>query len=360
MFSIPFCTKGGDMISSSSRLPFRAVLALLPFVLGWIIYSTFSTSPSYIHEQKAAAINYFGLHANSGSSIYAPTPSIPGDSEEYVALCFTAKNESLNLPELFTHYYYHVGIRRFYIMDDGSTPPLSTYSYPIPSEHITFTYYTAEQHHERNNQLFLNDECQRLYGEKHTWMGHFDCDEYLEVVRRNETLVSILKDLSLDLRVGQLGVNWQVHNSNNREVRQTSIRKGYTSCIDDDPASNGEQSRNRHVKSFVRTDRFLDSSHGANQPHTFKMKNDSIAVGEDGREWFTGVDSEFGYPSPWRWPPTRNRLTVHHYNIKSRQEYEEKMLRSQHIEAGKTTWQFFDDENAVPRWECKEMAAYDP
>ncbi|KAG9239488.1 hypothetical protein BJ875DRAFT_501352 [Amylocarpus encephaloides] len=244
-------------------------------------------------------------------------------------------------------------------MDDGSDPPLSSYSYPIPKKHITFTYYTKAQHHDVNNQLFLNDECQRLYGKKHTWMAHFDCDEYLEVVRRNETFVSFLKDLALNERVGSLGINWQIHNSNDREVRQSSIRKGYTSCIADDTPSAGRYAGNSHVKSVVRTDRFLDSSHGPGHPHTFHMIEGSIAVGEDGREWTSAV-AEVGYPSPWRWPITRNRLTLHHYNIKSRAEYEEKMLRSQHIEGGKTTWEFFDKENAMPRWECKEMAAYDP
>lgn len=339
------------MIASFSRLPVRILLLLGLFCVVWLTYFNFSDGRNGV----TVAGSYSGSGFFSSSSLVSP--SIAGDDEEYVALCFTAKNESLNLPELFTHYYYHVGIRRFYIMDDGSDPPLSSYNYPISKDHITFTYYTKEQRHEHNNQLFLNEECHRLYGDRHTWMGHFDCDEYLEVVRRNETFVSILKDLSLDPRIGQLGINWQVHNSNNREVRQQSIRKGYTSCIDDDPASNGEQSRNRHVKSIVRTDRYVGSQ--PDHPHTFVMSNDSIAVGEDGREWTTGL-GQFPYPSPWRWPPTRQRLTLHHYNIKSRAEYEEKMLRSKTIEAGKTTWNFFDEENEVPRWECKEMASYNP
>ncbi|KAH8585544.1 hypothetical protein B0O99DRAFT_603209, partial [Bisporella sp. PMI_857] len=210
------------MLASLSRFPLRVVLVLVPFFVGWVIYLTFWDTPYYKHEHNTI-VNLPGSDSNSeffsspsspsssSSSPPPPTPSpsMPADDEEYVAICFTAKNESLNLPELFTHYYYHVGIRRFYIMDDGSTPPLSSYSYPIPKEHITFTYYTAAQHHEHDNQLFLNDECHRLYGNKHAWMAHFDCDEYLEVVRRNETLVSILKDLSLDPRIGQLSINWQ-------------------------------------------------------------------------------------------------------------------------------------------------------
>jgi len=341
-----------------SRSYLRVLLIFVPLL--FVVWASYS----FYNNDQYAVVKLLGpgstsdSHKSSGASL--PTgATVPGDNEEYVAICFTAKNESLNLPESFVHHYHHVGIRRFYIMDDGSDPPLSTYDYPIPREHITFVYYTPEQHHEHNNQLFLNDECHRLFGEKHTWMAHFDVDEYLEVVRRNETFISILKDLETDPRVGQLSVNWQVHNSNGKEVRQPSIRKGYTSCIDDDPASGGANSRNKHVKSIVRNDRFLDSSHGQNHPHTFFLKNGSITVGEDGREFTTGLD-EWPMPTPFRWPITRNRLTLHHYNIKSRAEYEEKMLRSQHIEAGKTTWQFFDDENAVPAWECKEMASYNP
>ncbi|KAG9244110.1 hypothetical protein BJ878DRAFT_507707 [Calycina marina] len=338
---------------ASSR---RIALVLVPFFfLLWASYSF------YGQDQYSVGNLLDTVKTCSASTAISTTAlTVPGDEEEYVAICFTAKNESLNMPESFVHHYHHVGIRRFYIMDDGSEPPLSTYSYPgIPREHITFVYYPKEQHHEHNNQLFLNDECHRLFGKRHRWMAHFDVDEYLEIVRRNETLISILKGLETDPRVGQLSVNWQVHNSNNREVRQPSIRKGYTSCIDDDPASGGANSRNKHVKSIVRNDRFLDSSYGQMHPHTFKLREGSITVGEDGREFETGKE-EWGMPPPFRWPITRNRLTLHHFNIKSRAEYEEKMSRSQHIEAGKTTWDFFEEENKVPRWECREMASYNP
>jgi hypothetical protein len=277
-----------------------------------------------------------------------PTP--PGDEEEYVALCFTAKNESLNLPELLLHHYHHIGIRRFYIMDDGSKPPLSSYDYPIPKEAITFVFYSEKNHKEHDNQLFLNSECQRLFGNKHTWIGYFDCDEYLEVIRPEETLVGILKEMELENWIGALAVNWKIHTSAGLKNRAASIRAAFNMCIWDDPDHQGKGSKNNLVKSFVRTDFW-----GPNiNPHVFRTTNGTITVGEHGKPW------QWVSPHAVRMPITRDRLALHHYMVKSREEYEEKMERSKKIEAGKIRWSFFKWVESLPKVSCPEMAAYHP
>ena len=82
------------------------------------------------------------------TSIYsdATPPLAPGDDEECVALCLAVKDQVEDLPEYFTHHYYHLGVRRFYIMDDGTDPPLSTAKGPgewgIPDSAITFHFCT--------------------------------------------------------------------------------------------------------------------------------------------------------------------------------------------------------------------------
>ena len=48
-----------------------------------------------------------------------------GDVEEEVALCLAIKDEYHDLTEWLVHHYNHHGIRRFYIMDDGSHPKMS-------------------------------------------------------------------------------------------------------------------------------------------------------------------------------------------------------------------------------------------
>ncbi|ORY82047.1 hypothetical protein BCR37DRAFT_393088 [Protomyces lactucae-debilis] len=284
----------------------------------------------------------------------APKTGVPGDEEEYVALCFTAKNEGRNLPEVFQHFYHHIGIRRFYIMDDGSRPPLSTFDYPIPSSAITFYYVTPEERHQVDNQLYMNRHCHKMFGHQHTWIGFFDSDEYLEVVSPEETLVSILKGLDANETIGALGVNWKMHSSAGHLTRPESTRKSFTKCFHDDPDNNGEHSDNKHVKSFVKTKYF----NGNINPHVYNLLNDTITVGEDEEPWDWQVLSN---PNPaFRIPITRNRLSLHHYAIKSKEEYEEKMERSKNIEAGKTDWGFWDHVEAGPLTDCFEMTHYEP
>ncbi len=69
-----------------------------------------------------------------------PTSTGEASSEDkYVAMRMAVKDQDLDLPEFFIHHYHHVGIRRFYIMDDGSDPPLSSITnYGVPNSVLTF------------------------------------------------------------------------------------------------------------------------------------------------------------------------------------------------------------------------------
>ncbi|KAM4068028.1 hypothetical protein HRG_009677 [Hirsutella rhossiliensis] len=113
--------------------------------------------------------------------------------------------------------------------------------------------------------------------------------------------------------IGAVGVSWRLHTSNGQEVRQPSVRKAFTECISDDEEHNGEGTDNRHIKSIVR----LRDYHAASTPHYFLLNNDAITVGEHGDL----VKDSF------RLPPTRDRLAIYHYAVKSREEMEAKMSR---------------------------------
>lgn len=90
-------------------------------------------------SQNLACTTGSGKEATFTKTPYPPLP--PGDDEEYMSICIAVKNQHLDLLEWFPHYYYHHGIRRFYVMDDGSQPPISILpDYGIPHSAITFTY----------------------------------------------------------------------------------------------------------------------------------------------------------------------------------------------------------------------------
>lgn len=65
-----------------------------------------------------------------------------GDHDEYLAVCLFVRDQAQDLVEFFQHHYYEMGIRRFYVMDDGSNPPMSHYmdKFGIPEEAVDFIH----------------------------------------------------------------------------------------------------------------------------------------------------------------------------------------------------------------------------
>ncbi|RDL37284.1 uncharacterized protein BP5553_04717 [Venustampulla echinocandica] len=283
-------------------------------------------------------------NANEWPEDEIPDTNDPADDEEYVAICLAAKDQSHDLPEWLTHHYHHIGIRRFYIMDDGSNPALSSFEYGIPKSALTFHYQdpatrTAWQ------QLAFYSECNSWYGSNHTWIAYIDTDEFLEITAPNETLVSILKGFDPDKTVGALGVNWKTHTSAGILTRPESARKSFTTCMSDPVGEvHGD---NTHIKSIVRTSSFAASYN----PHKFTLIEGTMTVGEHGDVINTDA---------FRNPITRDRIALHHYVVKSKEEYEEKMHRGNAMSQPKSK-EFWDHvENDEPLEECTEMARFSP
>ncbi|KFY46305.1 hypothetical protein V495_02559 [Pseudogymnoascus sp. VKM F-4514 (FW-929)] len=127
---------------------------------------------------------------SQGSKI---TP-VAADVNEDVAFCIATKDHPEDLVEFFVHHYHHHGIRRFYVMDDGSSSRLSTFNdYGIPREHVSFHYFD-EAAKVISMQTVIYSECIRLYGSKHKWMAFIDADEFVETIKPGETLLTILKE----------------------------------------------------------------------------------------------------------------------------------------------------------------------
>ena len=74
-----------------------------------------------------------------------------------------------------------------------------------------------------------------MFGDKHTWMGFLDPDEFLEMTG-NETLSGFLHDWARNDTVGAIGVSWLVHSSAGLLTRPAEgPRKSFNRCIVDDP-----------------------------------------------------------------------------------------------------------------------------
>jgi hypothetical protein len=141
--------------------------------------------------------------------------------------------------------------------------------------------------------------------------------------------------------------SWQMHTSSGHLVRPESIRKSYTTCIYDDPENGGESTDNNHIKTIAKA-KYVGP---AINPHRFITAPDTITVGENWDEIVTAA---------WRKPITRERISLHHYAVKSRGEYEEKILRGNGMTdpKGEEFWNHV--ENDMEHVDCPVMAQYEP
>jgi hypothetical protein len=287
-------------------------------------------------------------------------PGSKADDEEYVAICVAVKDQSEDLKEWFTHHYHHLGIRRFYMMDDRSSPALENFEdYPIPRSAISFRYFTPETR-TVSMQYHLYDECHARFGTRHRWIGFLDADEYLEIVDKPGTsMADFLRNYE---GYGALGVQWIIHNSNGLlEKPAASVREAYTSCIHD--GAEGSASDNKHIKSFVQTKYYVKTE----SPHNFFLNSSMYTVGEN-KDRVTYA---------FREPITRQKVALHHYFCKSKAEYELKMARGNGADTPKEwdtcEWhrlkhreQFTniisegDRFESVPKQNCHSLAMYRP
>ncbi|KAF7540149.1 hypothetical protein G7054_g1558 [Neopestalotiopsis clavispora] len=296
------------------------------------------------------------------------------EDPEYLAVCLAVRDQALDLPEFLQHHYHNMGVGHFYILDDGSSPPLSDAvdTFGVPLEALSFVYYDGGQGEgegegqrvpEMEQRQKMYDDCARVHavasGRRHTWLAFIDVDEFLDTTPSlgdgsgdSETLLDVLASLEAARDdVGALAVNWQVHTSNGLLKRQKSVRWSYTHCVYDDEARGGENSDNRRVKSIVRL-RDYDGADAAATPHVFRLAPGKVTVGEDGRTVNALLDDAV------RQPISRDRVALHKYAVKSREEYEQKMKRSEGVGQYKD-WQFWNHvEHDLPHVVCDDMVRW--
>ena len=195
-------------------------------------------------------------------------------------------------------------------MDDGSSPALDNFEdYGIPSSAITFQYFSPVGR-TFGQQARLYNHCSQTFGHLHKWIGFMDADEFLEIRDVGRSMKEFLQSYE---SYGALGINWIVHDSNDLLTRPKSARSGFTRCVIDAPHPDGLEPLNRHIKSFVQTKYYESCA----SPHNFLLNSSMTTVGENGDEvaW------------AWREPITRDKILIHHYDVKSREQFQEKISR---------------------------------
>jgi Glycosyltransferase family 92 len=322
---------------------------LFLIVLSLVLFN--SLFHAYPNSPLVAPVKDLDLQWPSFSSapqIYPPLPE--PDNEEYMSVCISVLNGAVDMPEFFAHYYHHMGIRRFYVMDDGSNPPLETFpDYGIPKEAITFHTITKEEKHAEHlrlkggymSQAYIYDKCNTLWGHKHTWMGFMDIDEFLEMIDTQYTLKSWLKEWEKNTTIGAIGANWRMHTSAGLIHKPTSNRAAFDVCVPD----KGHR-WNAYYKSFVRTAVYVKCMGG----HHFRTSNNTISIGELGDQL---------EESPMRPNITREKWGMHHYILRSKDEFQERIDRGD-VNGKNRTWDIWDLLEASDLQKCDSLVKYYP
>ena len=270
------------------------------------------------------------------------------------------KDVPLELREFFTHHYYHHGIRKFYVYDDGSNPPLSTHpgidDYNVPEEVLNFTYIVPETvppETRRRLQDHIMDSCVYDHGHKHPWMGLLDPDEFVEMRHKQyPILLDWLRFWEYDFAwkdsVGALAISWLPHNSAGLdEIPSTGFRQAYNTCL-----SHGERDFGaaQHSKSFVRPPFF------SNIPniHSIQFNNETMVRFDEQQE---------ESPEMTRVPNTHEYWALHHYATGSRKYFEQKASKGRRQGPGTfpVDEKYWDRYHAnVTSYTCNEMQKFVP
>ncbi|KAF3920521.1 hypothetical protein ABW20_dc0108519 [Dactylellina cionopaga] len=251
------------------------------------------------------------------------------------------------LPEFLLHHYFHVGVRRFYLVDQSPDSDVSSnyHELPINSTYITWLGTPPSADNE-TSQFAAYDLCQSRYGSHHAWIAYLDVDEFIEQRRNDTTLQDFLHTMDKDSSVGAFGINVLLHTPNNHILKPEggTFRRNFTECV----SSDMKDSPNRHIKSIVKT-KYYEKPR---TDHNFLTKGGSSTVGEKGDK----------VPFIFRKPITTDLFAIHHYALRSREEFNMR-IKNGEVEEPRTYPNMMDWWKAVaemPKMNCDTMSKLNP
>lgn len=239
----------------------------------------------------------------------------------YVAACVVARDAHVDIVE-WVHYHLKLGIWPIYVFDHGSIPPMSgVLSSYVQSKTVVYHYFTTFQHATEKPQLYAYDRCLKEYGAKHTWIAFLDVDEFL-VFKKGPPVQSLPSLLQLYEPYSALAVHWILFGSSGYTIRPSKgVLRSYYKCL---PL---EHDQHLFIKTIANTKCTLGTSHS---PHVFIHNCSTPVVRTD--------------VSPVTGPKASNvmhdTLALHHYAIKSEEEFLVKMARGSGMKRQRG-WEYF-------------------
>lgn len=225
-------------------------------------------------------------------------------------MCLLAKNEHRHIREWIVH-HYSIGVRRFYVFDDNSSPPMQALLQDfinlglVDYELLLETLKPKDQSIYQYHMLAVYERClEKASGNGHTFAGFIDADEYLFLRNASDTVDSLLRDFE---PYGGLVVNWRMFGSSGLQKHPPEgTLRGFTAC-----APPGHL-QNTHIKSFVNLQHAR-----VGEVHHFRYQHGKYAVNTA----YQRVDGPFSSIAVF------DRAVLHHYVIRSQEDFETKRKR---------------------------------
>lgn len=223
------------------------------------------------------------------------------DNKNYLSICLITKNSNEYIKE-WVDYHIKAGVDHFYIFDDGSKVPLENILLPYINDNIiTYKYLLID----KPSQVITYMNCLKDYKDKTFWMAFIDDDEF--ILSHHKPIKTLLKDYEM---YGGLVINWVLFGSSGNKNKTKNVLENYLY------RANYEIEYNKHIKTIVNT-QYVNLDIIPITPHYFHYHNNSAC--NENKELVSDV-STFTH--------SVNKIQLNHYNLKSEEDYQEKINRS--------------------------------
>lgn len=262
-----------------------------------------SESHSKVLHRHSGLRRYPGLFKSLGllvfklsSNLLCRRPSPP----HYLAVCAIAKNEGSYFDEWIAHHAAQ-GVSKFYIYDNESNDDTRAVLLPyVERGLVEYRFIPGDR-----QQLNAYQDCLDRHRFDARWIAFIDIDEFI-VPKRHSSVVEFLRSME---RFAAVEINWLIFGSSGHEKRLPGgVMQRFTrhSMLD--------YEQNRLVKSIVDPRKILAFFGAHRAVRLFGKAADATG---------SVVKKSF-----WHRPPAgQDIICIHHYAVKSREEFMEKRAR---------------------------------
>ena len=225
-----------------------------------------------------------------------------------LAICAIMKNEAPYVKE-WLDYHLMVGVKRFYIYDNGSTDDMKEVLKPyIEKGVVVYKYYPGD-----SKQIPAYNECISEYKDKNEWIAFIDIDEFMVPVEK-ETVPEFLKDYK---KYSGVEMNWVHYDSNGYVAKpKGGVLESYTRR-----QYEIQSLKNHRGKSVVQPLRVKEM-----HVHTAYYLDKETAVTENKQPVLSGDFTDW---------VSVNKIRLHHYYCKSAEEAIAKVAKGNPYKAEK-------------------------